>query len=477
MGTKPSVSARDWFAALVGALLIAAMPAPAAALDGPLSHAGRWITDRAGRVVIVHGMNVVAKTPPYAPDAMGFGSDDAAFLAANGFDVVRLGVIYQALEPRPGVYDDRYLRRIVRTQRLLARHGIFSLIDFHDDKWGPAFGGQGFPRWATVGGSLNDAWDSFWADRPGPGGVGLQDRYAAAWRHTAARFAGARYVLGYDVVNEPQPGSLGVFCLNPVFCPLDRPLGAFYKRVLGQIRAVDRAHLVWVEPNLDYDSGGAESVPALGDPQTGFSFHDYCLTSVTSGGTQDNPVFCPLDEQMVLGNAESQTAQTGEALLLSEFGSTPVTAAIGRVADEADAHRISWTEWTYTSNGSTDFAATPSLVRNDHLPPRGSNVDAAQLEVLARPYPRAVAGTPLAWRFDSFARTFSLTYSVSRADGRGMFAPRSATEVELPALVYPGGYGVVLSGATVCAPYSQAVLRVCSVAGATTVTVRVTPGP
>ena len=46
----------------------------AAAAKGPLGHAGRWITDRRGRVVILHGFNMVYKVPPYAPDRIGFGA-------------------------------------------------------------------------------------------------------------------------------------------------------------------------------------------------------------------------------------------------------------------------------------------------------------------------------------------------------------------------------------------------------------------
>src|SRR5437763_3416993 len=66
----------------------------------PLSHAGRWITDARGRVVILHGINMVYKLAPYYPQAIGFDDDDAAFLARIGFDAVRLGVIWKALEPR-----------------------------------------------------------------------------------------------------------------------------------------------------------------------------------------------------------------------------------------------------------------------------------------------------------------------------------------------------------------------------------------
>jgi len=73
----------------------------ARSLAGPLGHTGRWITDARGRVVILHGLSMVNKLPPYTPAAAGFGSAAAATLADNGFDVVRVGIIYRAVEPRP----------------------------------------------------------------------------------------------------------------------------------------------------------------------------------------------------------------------------------------------------------------------------------------------------------------------------------------------------------------------------------------
>src|SRR4051794_9788982 len=45
----------------------------------------------------------------------GFGDDDAAFLSREGFNSVRLGVIYKAVEPTPGTYDSAYLQKIAAT--------------------------------------------------------------------------------------------------------------------------------------------------------------------------------------------------------------------------------------------------------------------------------------------------------------------------------------------------------------------------
>src|SRR3954453_9470125 len=136
---------------LTALLALAAACAPAAAAPKlPLGHAGRWITDAQGRVVVLHGFNMVSKRPPYAPDAIGFGADDARFLAREGYDTVRLGVIYKAVEPAPGVYDDAYIARIVRTVNTLGRHGIVSLVDVHQDLYNERFEGEGWPDWAVL---------------------------------------------------------------------------------------------------------------------------------------------------------------------------------------------------------------------------------------------------------------------------------------------------------------------------------------
>src|SRR5881398_12291 len=100
-----------------------------AAPHGPLGHAGRWITDSKGRVVVLHGLNMVYKLPPYYPSAIGFGEDDAAFLASEGYNTVRVGVIWKALEPTPGTYDPEYLNKIAETVDLLGKYGIVSMLD------------------------------------------------------------------------------------------------------------------------------------------------------------------------------------------------------------------------------------------------------------------------------------------------------------------------------------------------------------
>ena len=146
------------------------------------------------------------------------------------------------------------------------------------------------------------AYDHFWANDPGPGGVGLQDRYAAAWRHVAARFRDAPGVQGFDLFNEPFPGSQWETCLNPVGCPAwDETLTAFSQRVIDAIRTVDRRTTIYYEPQLFFNDGVPTYVAPTGE-RLGFSFHDYCGTSAVA---DSYGVECDVLDGMTFDNADA----------------------------------------------------------------------------------------------------------------------------------------------------------------------------
>ena len=62
-----------------------------------------------------------------------------------------------------------------------------------------------------------------------------------------------------------------------------------------------------------------------------------------------------------------------------------------------------------------------------------------KLDVLVRPYPRAVAGTPTSWSFDPQARTFELRFTSNPSI-------RMPTEIFVPARHFPRGYSVRVTG-------------------------------
>jgi endoglycosylceramidase len=428
----------------------------------PLGHRGRWITDAKGRIVILHGVNMVAKLAPYDPAPLGFGADDAAFLAAQGFNTVRLGIIYKGLEPERGEYDEAYLESIARTARMLGRHGIHVLVDFHQDLFNERFSGEGFPDWAVqddglpaqpdagfpgnyfVMAALWRAYDHFWANDPAGDGTPLQDAFATAWRQAAIRLRLEPAVLGYDIFNEAWPGSQWTTCLNPNGCPLfDAQVTEFSRRVFDEIRKADPTKLVFYETHPIFGGGADVSIGDTGDDNAGFSFHVYCLGS-TVGLPADvlGPLACPLGVDRPFERAEAQAERTGDALLLSEFGATDELGSLLRDVEAADRHMMSWQYWSYWNRDVCCERPHEGIVHDLSLPPEGDNVKQEKLDVLVRPYPRAVAGVPTSYAFhpDREDRLFELAYETDPSI-------RAPTEVFVPvSRHYPGGYQVTVTG-------------------------------
>ena len=67
------MSRRVLICVVAAGMLAAAAPSACAAPGLPLAHAGRFLTDSQGRVVILHGYNMVYKRPPYAPASFADG--------------------------------------------------------------------------------------------------------------------------------------------------------------------------------------------------------------------------------------------------------------------------------------------------------------------------------------------------------------------------------------------------------------------
>jgi endoglycosylceramidase len=445
------------------------------AATAPLSNDGRWVVDARGRVVVLHGVNMVYKRPPYDPAVTGFGDDDAQFLARHGFNNVRLGTIYGAVEPQPGIYDDAYLERIADLQKVLARHRIFTQIDFHQDLYNERFSGEGFPEWATLDDGLpaepligfpgtylsspglNRAFDNLWANRAAPDGVGLQEHYAAAWRHVAQRFAGEPYVMGYDLINEPWPGSQWPTCANLNGCPgfEQSSLAPMQQKAIDAIRTVDRNGLIWYEPVVISQFGTEYHHPDTGDPHAGMSFHIYCIAGALAGVPVPVPgiegMTCEELEELSIRNAIERAEANGDTMLLSEFGATDEPEVIRRMVERADRHMVSWQWWHYcgcddpTTAGPGDKQA---IVSDPAQPPTGSNVFTDKLALIERPYPQIVAGTPTGWSFDPETKVFELDYSTKAPKGKRLRG-KVKTAVYVPEIHYPDGYRVVVAGARI----------------------------
>jgi endoglycosylceramidase len=337
---------------------------------------GGRIVDAHGREVILRGVNVNALVEYWAYDparftVYPFTEADADAIASLGFNAVRLLISWSRVEPEPGVYDEDYLDEVEAAVLLLQSRGLYAIVDLHQDAWSatlvarpdedcgrvpPAFGWDGAPGWATLDGGAKrceqggirelspaviTAFQAFWDDAPGPGGIGIRTRYATMLGHVAERLARHDAVAGWDVMNEPN-----AFWLIPG--QLDA-LADLYADAIAEIRAGESAagapaRLVFFEPGITW-AGFGEGVPPPfpHDGQIVYSPHIY------QGGLDQQPL-----DRRHFERARDEAALFGGAPVFSgEWGSDP-----RRAADPADPYfethlalqdefRFSATIWTW----------------------------------------------------------------------------------------------------------------------------------
>ena len=112
----------------------------------------RQMIDESRRSVIFHGVNVVYKVDPYIPDRENFDSQlsltdkELDDLVNWGFNFVRLGVMWEAVERSPGQYNMTYLGEVENLIERLGKRGIYTLVDMHQDILARKICGEGIPN-------------------------------------------------------------------------------------------------------------------------------------------------------------------------------------------------------------------------------------------------------------------------------------------------------------------------------------------
>src|SRR3954451_23263620 len=94
-----------------------------------------------GRQVLLRGVNVNQlgdywQQRPDIPATLPLSEDDFAGIQALGMNEVRLLVHWSKLEPQRGEFDDAYLAEIRQAVRWAREHGIYVVLDMHQDAWG-----------------------------------------------------------------------------------------------------------------------------------------------------------------------------------------------------------------------------------------------------------------------------------------------------------------------------------------------------
>ncbi len=437
-----------------------------AVADWRLSASGMTFRDGHGRVVFLRGVDGGgrSKFAPYVPFDYAAGQYAAALgaymdrAASWGVDVMRVPFTWAALEPTEGQYDADWLSRYDQLLDAAWAHGIYTVIDFHQDVYSEVYCGDGFPGWTVANApaphhdcpswpaeyfsdaNVQGAFDAFWA----PGST-VQTKFVAAWDTMVARYKDKPGVLGFEPINEPAPGTAS----NGTFSATT--LTAFYSMMVAHMRAQAPSSLVFVDvTGLD----GAVVSTMLAKPE--------------GDGVIFTPHFYPLSSDPANVQAGLKTwADIGVSwnvpVLVDEFGasSTLATTPDFMTAHFAafDALGLSGSEWEYSVAAESWNSETDSIVAAD-----GGEYPVAR--AVMRPYARAVSGDSITQAYDPKSRTYTLSY-----------VPASGvTEVSLPKRVYSAGYSLELSGACADSTSVPGMLLLQGSAGAgARVSLKVTP--
>jgi hypothetical protein len=224
-------------------------------------------------------------------------------LAQWGFQFVRLLISWEAIEHEgPGIYDQAYLDYVYQIVKKAQDHNINVFIDPHQDVWSRFTGGDGAPLWTLekagfdptkfpeAGAAIvhNVQGDPFpkmiWPTNYSKLGAAtmftlffagkdfapqsiienvniqdyLQEHYINAVRQVAVKLKDLPNVIGFDTLNEPSAGYIGISNLDTLGLLKIGPMPNYYQgMVAGDGNTVNVS--IW-EFNLGFKQVGEQQI-------------------------------------------------------------------------------------------------------------------------------------------------------------------------------------------------------------------------
>jgi endoglycosylceramidase len=374
-----------------------------------------------GRLVVLRGINARVSglfdvtfddgRPPLEiiPD---LPDEDVARMASMGFNLLRLPLSWSAFEPEPGVWSPAFLDTLTRVVASCRSHGIYVLLDLHQDAWSKEIGEDGAPLWAIrpapetlLGGPLTDlgsrrtstqvlhAFSSFFTDDVDL----LQEQFAAMVQQLAIKFRGDPAVLGFEIFNEPLA--------------TDDELLAFHTKVARAIRDYDSEHLIAFEPPATRNFVDSAAIPSQPFPIDGAIYAPHLYTAVFNDDARLTNDTYEMPLATSVRNARDEADGWATPLLIGELGVGPqqphALEWIGHAYDAADAVFASMAFWVWKEQDQGQwglFAHAADGTWHDRPD---------MIAAVARPYAKAVGGTPTSMTWDG--TTFTLAFE--RRDG------------------------------------------------------------
>lgn len=400
--------------------------------------------DPQGRLMYFRGVNIAAnsKYPPFIPFEDQRWWD---LLASWGFNMARLTLFWEAIEPQPGIYGRSYLDKVEQMVDQASARGIYILLDMHQDLYSRWLHGDGAPDWAFPAGvnpENNDGFGGrFWGCaytlsrdvracftnffESGQ----LREHYRNALVEVAKRVKDKPNILGYDIMNEPSCGNIqnydGHFENNFL-----KPL---YEETIAAVRQVHPGAVGFVEPHI-IDTYTSKLTPFKVDRLV-YAPHLYNFVSNTL-------LFDPIPEDVpfsiLLLIHQEKAKYLRMPLFVGEFGSPwrlqPFYArdmAVNDALEVLENNFVSCSYWDYSVEDVDAWNEEDYSLIDKTGNPRGIGVN-------VRPYVRSLRGIPLHQSFDRTSRVYSLRFKSEPG------VPPSVIYVP-EAIQYPDGFRVCVS--------------------------------
>lgn len=175
-----------------------------------------YLIDKYNRIIIYHGITVshsVKKSEDFLPWQK---KEDFARLKEWGFNLVRYFILWEAVEPSSGQYDDRYMQKTLERLQWLDELGIDVLLCIHQDLFSQRYGGGGFPPWAVDDGGfpftpvsphyknyftkpVMACFDNFWRSEV------LKDSYIDMVKYVLSHVDRQPNLIGLEIFDNPWP--------------------------------------------------------------------------------------------------------------------------------------------------------------------------------------------------------------------------------------------------------------------------------
>ena len=371
-----------------------------------------YIKDEYNRIRIFHGINRIEKQGNYYYNDM-LSMKESYQMSKLGFNVVRLGWMWNAFEPSENNFNMIYFNHIEKIVNNLGKKGIYTILDMHQDELGNKYCSKhGLPNWVInkskpkhpfpwplkgtcdsrpwgenlLSEALAQGFQDFYDNKNG-----MLDYFIKFWQLSLKLWKNNPYILGCEIINEPF---IGNFYKDPLlFIPGiagQKNLMPFYNKISDEIREYDYNRILFYEPvtwGMIYDNkifgNGFNQVPGKIYTNTSiYSYHYYCSSFVFN--SQNKPILrreiC--DKYLapeIFKNTLKYISKVGGSSFMTEFGiclKNDMTDECKYVIDTANKYFQSWTDYTYAQTETLNFTKNWT-------------------SIYSRPYAQAISGTPL----------------------------------------------------------------------------------